>query len=209
MPRVGVCEGLELFTSELAPRLMGVKLVTFGYPKLHQRPAWGGGLLTSVLFSPSFAIMDVTLLAMGNRLLFLTSLVLILQMFTVRPIEEILKLLPGPHSESKRGGLSRGSSFELLSGVSNNVDKAAVGRRSIVLVVFIGRVTFAEISALRFLSSQLNSGLGLVPRLYSMASMFRTFCLGVLMAQWACDVVYSFDKLWRNWGAPTPEGAHQ
>ncbi|KAJ8448579.1 hypothetical protein Cgig2_012223 [Carnegiea gigantea] len=71
-----------------------------------------------------------------------------------RPIEEILKLLPGPHSESKRGGLSRGSSFELLSGVSNNVDKAAVGRRSIVLVVFIGGVTFAEISALRFLSSQ-------------------------------------------------------
>lgn len=71
-----------------------------------------------------------------------------------RPIEEILKLLPGPHSESKRGGLSRGSSFESLSGGSNNVDKAAVGRRSIVLVVFIGGVTFAEISALRFLSSQ-------------------------------------------------------
>uniref|UniRef100_A0A7C9AYW2 Uncharacterized protein n=1 Tax=Opuntia streptacantha TaxID=393608 RepID=A0A7C9AYW2_OPUST len=71
-----------------------------------------------------------------------------------RPIEEILKLLPGPHSESKRGGLSRGSSFESLSGGSNNIDKAAVGRRSIVLVVFIGGVTFAEISALRFLSSQ-------------------------------------------------------
>jgi len=32
--------------------------------------------------------------------------------------------------------------------------RAAVGRRSIVLVVFIGGVTFAEISALRFLSSQ-------------------------------------------------------
>jgi len=26
--------------SELAPLLMGVKLVTFGYPKLHRRPHW-------------------------------------------------------------------------------------------------------------------------------------------------------------------------
>ncbi|XP_021848883.1 vacuolar protein-sorting-associated protein 33 homolog isoform X1 [Spinacia oleracea] len=71
-----------------------------------------------------------------------------------RPIEEILKLLPGPHFETKRGGLSRASSLESLTGGSANVDKAASGRRSVVLVVFIGGVTFAEISALRFLSSQ-------------------------------------------------------
>ncbi|XP_056692453.1 vacuolar protein-sorting-associated protein 33 homolog isoform X2 [Spinacia oleracea] len=71
-----------------------------------------------------------------------------------RPIEEILKLLPGPHFETKRGGLSRASSLESLSGGSASVDKAASGRRSVVLVVFIGGVTFAEISALRFLSSQ-------------------------------------------------------
>ncbi|KAK4578711.1 hypothetical protein RGQ29_028699 [Quercus rubra] len=55
-----------------------------------------------------------------------------------RPIEEILKLLPGPHSETKRGRFS----------------SIADGRRSLVLVVFIGGITFAEISALRFLSVQ-------------------------------------------------------
>ncbi|KAK9672776.1 hypothetical protein RND81_12G124100 [Saponaria officinalis] len=71
-----------------------------------------------------------------------------------RPIEEILKLLPGPHLETKRGSLSRGSSYESLSGGSTTTDRAVVGRRSLVLVVFIGGVTFAEISALRFLSSQ-------------------------------------------------------
>lgn len=71
-----------------------------------------------------------------------------------RSIEEILKLLPGPHFETKRGALSRGSSLESLSGGSTNVDKTASGRRSVVLVVFVGGVTFAEISALRFLSSQ-------------------------------------------------------
>ena len=32
--------------------------------------------------------------------------------------------------------------------------RLAVGRRSLTLVVFIGGVTFAEIAALRFLSSQ-------------------------------------------------------
>ncbi|KAL9225224.1 hypothetical protein vseg_001173 [Gypsophila vaccaria] len=71
-----------------------------------------------------------------------------------RPIEEILKLLPGPHLETKRGAISRGSSFESLSGGSTTTERAVVGRRSLVLVVFIGGVTFAEISALRFLSSQ-------------------------------------------------------
>ncbi|TYH75264.1 hypothetical protein ES332_D04G007700v1 [Gossypium tomentosum] len=58
-----------------------------------------------------------------------------------RAMEEILKLLPGPHTETKRGA-------------SNGLDKIADGRRSLVLVVFVGGVTFAEIAALRFLSAQ-------------------------------------------------------
>ncbi|GAB2276799.1 hypothetical protein Dimus_011514 [Dionaea muscipula] len=71
-----------------------------------------------------------------------------------RPVEDILKLLPGPHSETKKGGLSHGISSESPSGGLSNLDKFGDGRRSLVLVVFIGGVTFAEISALRFLSAQ-------------------------------------------------------
>ncbi|KAK1570495.1 hypothetical protein Q3G72_002735 [Acer saccharum] len=71
-----------------------------------------------------------------------------------RPMEEILRLLPGPHSETKRGGFSNSQSFDTLPGSQASVDKVADGRRSTVLVVFIGGVTFAEISALRFLSAQ-------------------------------------------------------
>ncbi|XP_042475287.1 vacuolar protein-sorting-associated protein 33 homolog isoform X2 [Macadamia integrifolia] len=70
-----------------------------------------------------------------------------------RPIEEILKLLPGPHLESRRGGYSS-SAIDAIPSTLGNVDKVAHGQRSLVLVVFIGGVTFAEISALRFLSSQ-------------------------------------------------------
>ncbi|XP_031741424.1 vacuolar protein-sorting-associated protein 33 homolog isoform X3 [Cucumis sativus] len=71
-----------------------------------------------------------------------------------RPIEEILKLLPGPHSETKRGRFLSSSSYDSLQGASASNDKVTDGRRTVVLVVFIGGVTFAEISALRFLSSQ-------------------------------------------------------
>lgn len=71
-----------------------------------------------------------------------------------RPIEEILKLLPGPHSETKKSGFASSPSFDTIPGSLNNLEKVADGRRSLVLVVFIGGVTFAEISALRFLSSQ-------------------------------------------------------
>lgn len=71
-----------------------------------------------------------------------------------RPVEEILKLLPGPHSESKRSGFASSSSLNHLPGAVPNVDKVGDGRRSLVLVVFIGGVTCAEISALRFLSAQ-------------------------------------------------------
>ncbi|GMH10556.1 hypothetical protein Nepgr_012397 [Nepenthes gracilis] len=69
-----------------------------------------------------------------------------------RPIEETMKLLPGPHSETKKGGFLRGP--DSLSGGSSNIDKVTDGRRSLVLVIFLGGVTFAEISALRFLSAQ-------------------------------------------------------
>ncbi|KAM1053576.1 hypothetical protein ACFX2I_000996 [Malus domestica] len=71
-----------------------------------------------------------------------------------RPIEEILRLLPGPHSEIRRGRFSSSPSVDTLQGHSASVDKVSDGRRSVVLVVFIGGVTFAEISALRFLSAQ-------------------------------------------------------
>ncbi|KAI3910315.1 hypothetical protein MKW92_030311 [Papaver armeniacum] len=71
-----------------------------------------------------------------------------------RPIEEILKLLPGPHSEIKRGGYSSTPSFDTLPGAPASIDKVADGRRSLVLVVFVGGVTFAEISALRHLNAQ-------------------------------------------------------
>ncbi|XP_068641140.1 vacuolar protein-sorting-associated protein 33 homolog [Aristolochia californica] len=71
-----------------------------------------------------------------------------------RPIEEIVKLLPGPHSEFKRGGYSRTSSLDMLQGNPGNLDRVGDGRRSLVLVVFIGGVTFAEIAALRFLAAQ-------------------------------------------------------
>ncbi|XP_031092487.1 vacuolar protein-sorting-associated protein 33 homolog [Ipomoea triloba] len=71
-----------------------------------------------------------------------------------RPIEEILRMLPGPHSDSKRSGFASSPSFDNLLGSAHNSDKVGDGRRSVVLVVFIGGVTFAEINALRFLSSQ-------------------------------------------------------
>ncbi|KAJ8540282.1 hypothetical protein K7X08_030201 [Anisodus acutangulus] len=71
-----------------------------------------------------------------------------------RPIEEILKLLPGPHSDIKRGGVSNSPSLDSLNGSLHSSDKVVDGRRSLVLVVFIGGVTSAEISALRFLSAQ-------------------------------------------------------
>ncbi|KAI3900967.1 hypothetical protein MKW92_022559 [Papaver armeniacum] len=71
-----------------------------------------------------------------------------------RPIEEILKLLPGPHSEIKRGGYSSTPSFDTLPGAPASIDKVADGRRSLVLAVFVGGVTFAEISALRDLNAQ-------------------------------------------------------
>ncbi|CAN1785577.1 Vacuolar protein-sorting-associated protein 33 homolog [Linum perenne] len=141
-------------------------------------------------------------------------------------MEEILRLLPGPHSEIKRGGFPQSTSFESMSsalgryayafptfyiqdlGIDKNpaskrleedscispyalasvncvvkekvvqflqysmqdrlifgccffnviqlhhVFRVADGRRSLVLIVFIGGVTFAEIAALRFLSAQ-------------------------------------------------------
>ncbi|RDX72905.1 Vacuolar protein-sorting-associated protein 33-like protein, partial [Mucuna pruriens] len=71
-----------------------------------------------------------------------------------RPVEEILKLLPGPHLETKRGAFSNSPSYDTLSGVSTSIAKVPDGRRALVLVVFVGGVTFAEISALRFFSAQ-------------------------------------------------------
>ncbi|KAL2227707.1 UNVERIFIED_CONTAM: Vacuolar protein-sorting-associated protein 33 [Sesamum indicum] len=71
-----------------------------------------------------------------------------------RPIEEILRLLPGPHSEIKRLQMCVMQFSDLIKYCNLNYSRLADGRRSLVLVVFIGGVTFAEISALRFLCSQ-------------------------------------------------------
>ncbi|XP_024521213.1 vacuolar protein-sorting-associated protein 33 homolog [Selaginella moellendorffii] len=88
-----------------------------------------------------------------------------------RGIEDMMKLLPGATFEERQGsqqqrrssfshrppsltnlttGHQRMPSANNLTDLANNVD----GRRALVLVVFIGGVTFAEISALRFLSAQ-------------------------------------------------------
>uniref|UniRef100_A0A1D1ZIJ7 Vacuolar protein sorting-associated protein 33 n=1 Tax=Anthurium amnicola TaxID=1678845 RepID=A0A1D1ZIJ7_9ARAE len=74
------------------------------------------------------------------------------------PIEEILKLLPGPHLELKRGGYSKISSLDTARGMPASLERTADGHRTLVLVVFIGGVTSGEISALRFLSSQEGMG---------------------------------------------------
>ncbi|KAJ1701858.1 hypothetical protein LUZ63_001637 [Rhynchospora breviuscula] len=70
-----------------------------------------------------------------------------------RSIEELLKLLPGPHLDLKRGTPNHDDSF-----AGAHFDRVPDGRRSLVLVVFVGGVTFAEIAALRFLSSQEGMG---------------------------------------------------
>ncbi|EMS52473.1 Vacuolar protein sorting-associated protein 33-like protein [Triticum urartu] len=74
-----------------------------------------------------------------------------------RSIEELLKLLPGPHMDLKRG-VSTINSSELLPGSGSQQSTDRVGHRSLVLVVFIGGVTSAEIAALRFLSAQEGMG---------------------------------------------------
>ncbi|CAK8570150.1 unnamed protein product [Lathyrus sativus] len=58
-----------------------------------------------------------------------------------RPVEEILKLLPGPHLETRRGGFSNSLSFDTLSGIPTSMAKVPDGRRALVLVVFVGGIT--------------------------------------------------------------------
>ncbi|URE31657.1 Sec1 family, partial [Musa troglodytarum] len=74
-----------------------------------------------------------------------------------RSIEEIMKLLPGPHVDLKKGATSY-SSMDANPIFQSNLDRVADGRRSLALVIFIGGVTYAEIAALRFLSSQEGMG---------------------------------------------------
>uniref|UniRef100_A0A453K262 Vacuolar protein sorting-associated protein 33-like protein n=1 Tax=Aegilops tauschii subsp. strangulata TaxID=200361 RepID=A0A453K262_AEGTS len=63
----------------------------------------------------------------------------------------------GPRLDLKRGVSTISGSSELLpDGAQQNTDR--VGRRSVVLVVFVGGVTFAEIAALRFLGAQEGMG---------------------------------------------------
>jgi hypothetical protein len=75
-----------------------------------------------------------------------------------KAVDEVVKLLPGPTFEQKQGVHSIGTTA--VDGNSRDTppvsetEPAVDGRRAVVLVVFIGGVTFAEISALRFLGGQ-------------------------------------------------------
>ncbi|XP_042454126.1 vacuolar protein-sorting-associated protein 33 homolog [Zingiber officinale] len=76
-----------------------------------------------------------------------------------RSMEEILKLLPGPHVDLKRQGVPNSNSFlDANPAFQSNFDRVSDGRRSLALVIFIGGISFAEIAALRFLSSQEGMG---------------------------------------------------
>eukprot|EP00250_Pteridium_aquilinum_P019526 c24468_g2_i1 orf=167-1996(-) len=71
-------------------------------------------------------------------------------------IDGALKLLPGPLLERTQGNQSIADAPLEANGQERHENNgvAVDGRRLLVLVVFIGGVTFAEISALRFLSAQ-------------------------------------------------------
>ncbi|XP_068937737.1 vacuolar protein sorting-associated protein 33A isoform X1 [Petaurus breviceps papuanus] len=63
-----------------------------------------------------------------------------------RSIEEVLKMLPGPHFEERQ---------QLPSGLQK---KRQQGENRVTLVFFLGGVTYAEIAALRFLSQMEDGG---------------------------------------------------
>ncbi|XP_078410263.1 vacuolar protein sorting-associated protein 33A isoform X2 [Cetorhinus maximus] len=63
-----------------------------------------------------------------------------------RSIEEVLKMLPGPHFEERQ---------QLPSGLHK---KRQQGENRVTLVFFLGGVTYAEIAALRFLSQMEDGG---------------------------------------------------
>ena len=65
--------------------------------------------------------------------------------------EEAVKVIPGPHFSFDQS-VDDGNGSRLANGFVEGVDPSE--ERRTVLVVFIGGVTFAEISALRFMSSQ-------------------------------------------------------
>lgn len=56
-----------------------------------------------------------------------------------RPVEEILKLLPGSHLETRRGRFSNSPLFDTLSGIPTSMAKVLDGRRALVLVVSVLR----------------------------------------------------------------------
>lgn len=74
-----------------------------------------------------------------------------------KSVDEVVKLLPGPTFEQKQGVHADGSvtaDAVREAPPAPESEPAVDGRRVVVLVVFIGGVTFAEISALRFLGAQ-------------------------------------------------------
>lgn len=69
-----------------------------------------------------------------------------------KALDDVMRSLPGPHFEREQS--DDGSSYS--PDMSIDPPESVNRERPVVLVVFIGGVTFAEISALRFLSSQEN-----------------------------------------------------
>ncbi|KAL2631473.1 hypothetical protein R1flu_016159 [Riccia fluitans] len=76
-----------------------------------------------------------------------------------KAVDDLLKLLPGQSFDKKQGvtpdhGVPSREGSVREGSVTSDSAPAVDGRRAVVLVVFIGGVTFAEISALRFLGAQ-------------------------------------------------------
>ena len=97
---------------------------------------------------------------------------------TWKPVEEALRQLRGPHFEYAQGWDERGVptvapanyvAFETkrkraLSAAAAGIEPArgGSGRRPVVLVCFVGGVTHAEISCLRFLTKKMHAGVDFV-----------------------------------------------
>ena len=68
-------------------------------------------------------------------------------------VREVVELLPGPHFQQTRGqGAARGG------GRGRGRGRGRRGEKKVVLVVYVGGVTQAEVAALRFLSGGAGSG---------------------------------------------------
>lgn len=75
-----------------------------------------------------------------------------------RSIKEILKILPGPTVNDVKLTKSNNTCHQNSHG-SFNSSSSRGGQSCLTLVFFIGGITYSEISALRFLTSEVNDGI--------------------------------------------------